>query len=91
MRSRAGGGWGCRIALLFALACSAPATAEVFEVPVDPRDRMSELDDALLAKQRELFGARQRNDTAAIERLTREFQDIQRQRSEILKRAPRLD
>jgi uncharacterized membrane protein (DUF106 family) len=81
----------CGITLLLALTCSAPTIAEVLEVPVDPRDRMSELDDALVAKRRELFGARQRNDTAAIEKLTKEFDDIQHQRNEILKRDPRLD
>jgi hypothetical protein len=91
MSSRTVGRCLCSIAFLLALTCSAPGIAEVFEAPADPRARMSELDDAMLAKRRELFDARQRKDTAAIEKLSKEFNDIQHQRSEILKRAPRLD
>ncbi len=77
--------------LLLALTTSSPVAAQVaFEVPEDPRERLTDLDEAVLAKQRALFAARQRGDQQAVEKLSKEFDEIQRQRSEILKRAHQL-
>jgi len=80
---------GCAL-LLAVLAFNTPSGAEVLDAPVDPRDRLNELDDAVVAKQRELFGARKRGDQAALERVTKEFEEIQKQRREILKNSPHL-
>jgi uncharacterized membrane protein (DUF106 family) len=80
---------GCAL-LLVVLAFNTPSGAEVLEAPVDPRERLNELDDAVVAKQRELFGARKRGDQAALERVTKEFEEIQKQRREVLKNSPHL-
>lgn len=60
------------------------------QLPVDPRQEMDRLDEQVLGKQRELFAARQRQDDAAVERLTKEFKEIQEQRAKTLKAARHL-
>lgn len=74
-----------------ALITAAPSAGQVLmEIPEDPRDKLNTLDETVLTKQRELFAARQRNDAAAIEKLSKEFDEIQRQRKEIVKKAGHL-
>jgi uncharacterized membrane protein (DUF106 family) len=65
-----------------ALAQSAPP-----KLPVDPREQLNKLDDKVLEKQRELFAARQRGDQKAVKRLTKEFNQIQKERGGLVQKA----
>jgi uncharacterized membrane protein (DUF106 family) len=77
--------------LLWTAVVTGSTSAQVvFEVPPDPRQELQHLDAAVLVKQRELFAARQRGDQAAVEKLSKEFNEIQRQRRGVIKKAPQL-
>lgn len=78
-------------AIAFALGMLCPlgvARAEDAAAPyvevVDPREDMRKLDDQVIAKQRELLQARRAHDDAAVQRLEKEFKELQSQRSKLV-------
>ncbi|MBI3785530.1 MAG: hypothetical protein HY270_19225 [Deltaproteobacteria bacterium] len=66
------------------LAQDAPDAAVVN--PVDPRDTLKELDEKAIAKQKELMQARMRNDQPAVDRLSKEFEEIQKLRLPLVRK-----
>ncbi len=78
------------LALWIALGAGSAPAADRTAVPVDPRAELQRLDELAVQKQVELFAARQRGDRAAAEKLQREFEEIQKQRSEQIRRSRHL-
>ena len=76
------------LALSVAFAWPASPTAEAQEVPEWPSEqvqRLSQLESDLLETQRQLAAARRELNASAVEKLSKEFKDLQDERVQLLR------
>ena len=76
------------LALSVAVAWPASATAEAQDVPEWPSEqvqRLSQLESDLLETQRRLAAARREQNTSAVEKLSKEFKELQDERVQLLR------
>lgn len=79
--------------VMVAALCVAPLVAWADDIPYWPSDqakRLEEVEHAVVEKMDEISAARVRNDSGAVERLTKEFKSLQDERVQLLRATGKL-